>query len=68
VGPLRRAGRRRSRAPEGASLSHILVALLLSLAAGCTGLPRGPVSASPCSASEASYECQVERYQNVNAD
>ncbi len=43
------------------------VALLLVLA-GCSGVPQPPYGASPCTAGEASYECQVERYQNVNAE
>ena len=43
-----------------------VVVLLLALA-GCSGVPYHP-DPSPCAASEASYECQVERYQNVNVD
>ena len=39
--------------------------LLLALA-GCANLPPGEAKVSPCAASEASYECQVERYYNVN--
>jgi hypothetical protein len=42
-----------------------IVAVLLALA-GCSAVPRRQEIASPCHASEASYECQVERYQNVN--
>lgn len=41
------------------------VIVLLGLA-GCSGIPPLQYSASPCSAGEASYECQVERYHNVN--
>jgi hypothetical protein len=44
----------------------ITVVLLLALA-GCSAVPRRQ-DASPCAVSEASYECQVERYQNVNVD
>jgi len=48
--------------------SLCLVALLALSA--CAAMPPGPldVSPSPCAISEASYECQVERYQNVNVD
>ena len=38
---------------------------LLSLA-GCASVRQPAPSASPCDASEASYECQVERYNHVN--
>lgn len=35
--------------------------------AGCAAQPPArPVAVSPCAVSEASYECQVERYHNVN--
>jgi hypothetical protein len=43
------------------------VVFILALA-GCSGLPPEQHSASPCDAGEASYVCQVERYQNVNVD
>lgn len=36
------------------------------LLAGCSGMPRAPDVSSPCYANESSYECQVERYHNVN--
>lgn len=42
-------------------------ALVLALAA-CAGTPVPPQAASPCAQSEASYDCQVERYFNVNVD
>jgi hypothetical protein len=42
------------------------VVFILALA-GCSGLP-AQHAASPCDAGEASYACQVERYQNVNVD
>jgi hypothetical protein len=44
-----------------------IVVFVLALA-GCSALPRGQLTASPCAAGEASYECQVERYHNVNVD
>ena len=45
-----------------------IVVFLLALA-GCAGVPYRPrpYIESPCSASEASYECQIERYHNVAA-
>ena len=33
---------------------------------GCVTLPPAQVSQSPCAIHESSYECQVERYHNVN--
>jgi hypothetical protein len=39
--------------------------LLLALAA-CSNLPYVQDTASACSAGEATYACQVERYHNVN--
>jgi hypothetical protein len=45
-----------------------LILLLLALLSGCSTTPVPRYTASPCHASEASYECQVERYQNVNAN
>ncbi|MDF2466852.1 MAG: hypothetical protein K0Q43_5087 [Ramlibacter sp.] len=43
----------------------IIIALILMLA-GCSGIPRAPNVSSPCYANESSYECQLERYHNVN--
>ena len=43
----------------------IFVVLLLAQA-GCSSVPHRQDNLSPCSMSEASYECQVERYHNVN--
>ncbi|MGZ5786653.1 MAG: hypothetical protein ACXWJM_12090 [Ramlibacter sp.] len=44
----------------------ILAVWLLALA-GCASVPPHAVDTrSPCYANEASYECQVERYHNVN--
>lgn len=42
----------------------MIAALLLALQAGCTTLPAD--RPSPCARGEASMECQVERYNNVN--
>lgn len=41
-------------------------AIFLLALTGCAGLPQPAYTASPCTASEASYECQVERYRNVS--
>ena len=41
------------------------VVFILALA-GCSGVPHRQYTASPCFAGEASYECQIERYQNIN--
>jgi hypothetical protein len=43
-----------------------IVVLLLALA-GCSAAAYRPDTSSPCYANEASYECQIERYQNVDA-
>ncbi|MBC5768545.1 hypothetical protein [Ramlibacter albus] len=44
-----------------------LCLLLLTLAAGCATLPPPQqAEVSPCTVSEASFACQVERYHNVN--
>ena len=41
--------------------------LLLALA-GCTGFIQPPSTASPCATQgEASYPCQIERYNRVSA-
>lgn len=44
-----------------------LSAIFIFALAGCAGLPSSlPQDPSPCAISEASYECQIERYRNVN--
>ena len=48
---------------------RILIAATLLALAGCAVVPAAapqPAAASPCAVHEASYECQVERYHNVN--
>jgi hypothetical protein len=52
--------------PGGNVVKAFSVILFLALA-GCSGIPQRQSGASPCSAGEAAYACQVERYQNVNA-
>jgi hypothetical protein len=44
------------------------IASLVVLLAACSAPAYRPVSTSPCAVSEASYECQVERYHNVNVN
>jgi hypothetical protein len=46
-------------------IKALSVVLLMGLA-GCAGIPPDQYSASPCSASEASYACQIERYNKAN--
>jgi hypothetical protein len=50
--------------PGAIMLKPFTVGVLLLLA-GCAVVPRPGVTASPCDVSQASYECQVERYNNV---
>lgn len=42
--------------------------LFLAALAGCSAAPPQQYTASACIASEASYACQVERYQNVSGN
>jgi hypothetical protein len=45
------------------------IALLLLALAGCASAPPPVLDVrSPCYANEASYECQIERYNNVNVE
>lgn len=46
-------------------MARTLCAVLLAALTACSGLPQGQVSASAC-AEEASYACQIERYQNAS--
>jgi hypothetical protein len=41
-------------------------AALVSLLAGCSAMPPGQNDSSPCAASPAGYECQIERYRKAN--
>lgn len=43
------------------------VIVLIALS-GCAGIALPRDTSSPCAVSETSYECQVERYHNVNVD
>jgi hypothetical protein len=45
------------------AFSIVVVAL-----AGCSGIPPYQHSPSACVAGEASYQCQIERYQNISAN
>jgi len=51
---------------EGANMVKAFSVACIFALAGCSGVPAYQYTASPCFASEASYECQIERYQNVN--
>jgi hypothetical protein len=46
------------------------IAATLLVLAGCAAAPVPPPAApvSACAVHEASYDCQVERYHNVNVD
>ena len=44
----------------------LLFVVLAAVVAGCSGLPASQLEPSACVAGEASYACQVERYQNVD--
>lgn len=46
-------------------MARTLCVVLLVALAGCSGLPRGQVTASACAAGETGYACQVERYHNA---
>jgi hypothetical protein len=37
--------------------------VLLAALAGCSAMPKEQYGSSPCSVSEVSYECQVDRYR-----
>jgi hypothetical protein len=59
---------KRRTAPARACLAAALAVVLAALA-GCAGTPvHEQAVPSPCAAGEASYACQVERYQNVNVE
>jgi hypothetical protein len=48
-------------------MAKTCAAFLLAVLAGCASAPPPVVDVrSPCFANEASYACQVERYNNVN--
>jgi hypothetical protein len=50
-------------------MRSVLACLFICLLAACSSLPqRQELAVSPCLENQASYECQVERYNNVNAD
>jgi hypothetical protein len=53
---------------KGANMVKAFSVVVILALAGCAGVPPYQHTVSPCFASEASYECQVERYQNVNVD
>lgn len=55
------------RLPAGAIVKTCALALLLPLA-GCAGVAQHRLPPSACDLGEATYECQIERYHNVNVD
>ncbi len=53
---------------DGAALAQAFGAALALVLAGCSGIPQTRSTAAACAAGEASWECQIERYHNVNAE
>jgi hypothetical protein len=53
---------------KGAIMVKAFSVVVILVLAGCSAVPYRQPTVSPCAAGEASYECQVERYQNVNVD
>jgi hypothetical protein len=51
---------------KGANMVKTIFVVLLLAQAGCSNVSLRQDNRSPCSVSEASYECQVERYDNIN--
>jgi hypothetical protein len=49
-------------------MGRLFIAFILLALTGCSAAPTRPAAPSACDAGEASYQCQLERYQNVNAD
>ena len=51
-------------------MRYVVTCIVLCLLGACSQLPRMPQSqdaaVSACTNDEASYDCQVERYNNVN--
>ena len=56
----------RHRPRGGANVVRACGVVLVLALAGCQGVPYRQLTASPCLAGEATYECQIERYHNVN--
>jgi hypothetical protein len=51
---------------KGANMAKVFSVVFILAVAGCSGAPLRQYTASPCLAGEASYACQIERYQNVS--
>jgi hypothetical protein len=47
-------------------MAKTAILLLLAVLTGCSGMTPYQRPASPCDAGESTYECQIERYYNVN--
>jgi len=50
---------------KGANMVKAFSVVFIFALAGCSGLPQRQYTASPCSMGEASYACQIERYEHV---
>ena len=48
-------------------MHKLFIALILLALTACSGMLPTAITASPCAVKgEASYECQIERYHNIN--
>jgi hypothetical protein len=51
---------------QGADMAKALGVLFLLALVGCTSVPQVQLAAHPCDAGEASYACQVARYERAS--
>lgn len=49
-------------------MARTLIVFVLLALAGCAAVPQRQHAASACAGSEASYQCQVQRYHDVSVD
>jgi len=64
-----RPGRAMARSRYARGMLKVFCAMLiLAAAAGCSTVPHAARAPSACDLSETSYDCQVERYNNVGID
>jgi hypothetical protein len=50
-------------------MRSVVTCLFICMLGACSGMPRRQeIAVSPCLNNEASYDCQVERYNSVNMD
>ena len=46
-------------------MTKALAVMLLLALAGCSGVPQGQPTETPCTKDPGSYECQVDRYMRA---